>query len=439
MTEQPGSSGRVVNRWLQLIACVIAMAAIANLQYAWTLFTVPLTKSLNATLAAVQLAFTLFVLAETWLVPVEGYLIDKLGARLVVTMGSVLVGAGWIGSGMTSSLTGLYFWYVLGGVGAGAVYGASIGTALKWFPDRRGLATGLTAGAYGGATALTIIPIQNMMEASGYQRTFIVWGIIQGIIVLVVAQLMRSPEAGWRPAGWTPPAAGTTGVAQTQVSRTPWEMLQTSSFWILYVMMTMVAFGGLMVTAQLRPIAQIYGQDKAIVWFGLTALTLALMLDRIINGITRPFWGWVSDHIGRYNTMAITFFLEAVAIFALVQVIGHPLLFVVLSGFVFFAWGNIYSLFPAAIGDLYGPKYATTNYGLQYTAKGTASIFAGFGAAWLVDVTGTWTPVLYTAIVCDLIAAALAWFWLRPLAAKITSATSKEAERRPVGAVAVPQ
>jgi MFS transporter, OFA family, oxalate/formate antiporter len=437
LTEQPGSSERVVNRWLQLMACVIAMAAIANLQYAWTLFTVPLTKSLNATLAAVQLAFTLFVLAETWLVPVEGYLIDKLGARLVVTMGSVLVGAGWIGSGMTTSLSGLYFWYVLGGVGAGAVYGASIGTALKWFPDRRGLATGLTAGAYGGATALTIIPIQNMMEASGYQRTFIVWGIIQGIIVLVVAQLMRSPAAGWRPAGWTPPAAGTSNVAQSQISRTPWEMLQTSSFWILYVMMTMVAFGGLMVTAQLRPIAAIYGQDKAIVWFGLTALTLALMLDRIINGLTRPFWGWVSDHIGRYNTMAITFFLEAIAIFALVMVIGHPVLFVVLSGFVFFAWGNIYSLFPAAIGDLFGPKYATTNYGLQYTAKGTASIFAGFGAAWLVDVTGSWTPVFWTAIACDLIAAGLAFFWLRPLATRITSATAQEAERRPVGAVAV--
>lgn len=436
MTQQPASSGPVVNRWLQLTACVIAMAAIANLQYAWTLFTVPLTKSLNATLAAVQLAFTLFVLAETWLVPVEGYLIDKLGARLVVTMGSVLVGAGWIGSGMSSTITGLYFWYVLGGVGAGAVYGASIGTALKWFPDRRGLATGLTAGAYGGATALTIIPIQNMMDASGYQRTFIVWGFIQGIIVLVVAQLMRSPASGWRPAGWTPPAAGSTGVAQTQVSRTPWEMLQTTSFWILYVMMTMVAFGGLMVTAQLRPIAAIYGQDKAIVWFGLTALTLALMLDRIINGITRPFWGWVSDHIGRYNTMAITFFLEAIAIFALVQVIGHPVLFVVLSGFVFFAWGNIYSLFPAAIGDLFGPKYATTNYGLQYTAKGTASIFAGFGAAWLVDITGSWTPVFWTAIVCDLIAAGLAYFWLRPLAVRMTSSSVEVGKRQGVGAVA---
>ena len=437
MTQPAGSDpGRTVNRWLQLTACVIAMAAIANLQYAWTLFTIPLTKSLNATLTAVQLAFTLFVLAETWLVPVEGYLIDRLGAKRVVTAGSVLVGAGWIGSGLTHSLAGLYFWYTLGGVGAGAVYGASIGMALKWFPDRRGLATGLAAGAYGAGTALTILPIQNMIESSGYQSAFILWGAIQGVIVLVVAQFMLAPPAGWRPAGWVPPAAGASGVAQSQISRTPWEMLRTPTFWILYVMMTMVAFGGLMVTAQLRPIAAIYGLDKTVVWFGISALGLALLLDRIVNGITRPFWGWVSDHIGRYNTMAITFFLEAVAIFALLQVIDRPVWFVVLSGFVFFAWGNIYSLFPAAIGDLFGPKYATTNYGLQYTAKGTAAIFAGVGAAWLVGVTGSWTPVFWVAIGCDLVAAGLAFFWLRPLATQMTSPNA-ERERRGVGAVAV--
>jgi MFS transporter, OFA family, oxalate/formate antiporter len=424
-------SGPTVNRWLQLAACVIAMMAIANLQYAWTLFTIPLTESLNAPLSAVQLAFTLFVLAETWLVPVEGFLIDKLGARLVVSVGSVLVGAGWVGSGYAQSLAGLYFWYTLGGVGAGAVYGASIGTALKWFPDRRGLATGLAAGAFGAGTALTILPIQNMIESSGYRSAFIVWGLIQGVIVLVVAQFMLAPQGDWRPAGWTAPKAGTSGVAQSQKSSTPWEMLQTPAFWLLYTMMTFVAFGGLMVTAQLRPIAAIYGMDKTILWFGISALGLALVLDRIVNGITRPFWGWVSDHIGRYNTMAITFSLEAIAIFLLIQVIDRPVLFVVFSGFVFFAWGNIYSLFPAAIGDLFGPKYATTNYGLQYTAKGTASVFAGVGAAWLVEMTGSWTPVFWVAIGCDVAAALLAFFWLRPVTARLALGSAAP-EARPV-------
>jgi OFA family oxalate/formate antiporter-like MFS transporter len=256
-------SSTTINRWLQLTACVVAMAAIANLQYAWTLFTVPLTESLQATLSAIQWTFTLFILAETWLVPVEGYLIDRLGARRVVSVGAVLVGAGWVGSGVTSTLAGLYFWYVLGGVGAGAVYGASIGTALKWFPDRRGLAAGLAAGAYGFGTALTVLPIQQMIETRGYRSAFIVWGIVQGIVVLLMAQLMRQPARGWKPAGWTP-AVQASAVVQTRVSKTPLEMVRTPTFWLMYLMMTMVAFGGLMVTAQLRPIAAEYGMDKHI-------------------------------------------------------------------------------------------------------------------------------------------------------------------------------
>jgi OFA family oxalate/formate antiporter-like MFS transporter len=407
----------VVNRWLQLVAAIVAMMAIANLQYAWTLFTTPLSSALNVTLSAVQLAFTLFVLAETFLVPVEGYLIDRFGARKIVSIGGVLVGLGWFGSGLTDSVGGLYFWYTLGGVGAGAVYGAAMGTALKWFPDRRGLAAGLTAGAYGFGTALTVLPISRMIDTSGYQSAFLVWGCIQGVIVILAAQFLRKPSAGWRPAGWDPDVAKSK-VVQTTVSYSPMQMVKTSSFWVLYSMMTMVAFGGLMVTAQLRPIAASFGMDRTVVFLGVTALGLALIMDRILNGLTRPFWGWVSDHIGRYNTMAIAFTLEAAAIFMLVQLIDHPLWFVIISGFVFFAWGEIYSLFPAAIGDLFGPKYATTNYGLQYTSKGVASIFAGWGAAKLVEITGSWLPVLWTAIALDALAAGLAFFWLKPLAVR---------------------
>ena len=420
MPDSVAPAPRVVNRWLQLAACVMAMAAIANLQYAWTLFTIPITQSLNVTLSAVQLTFTLFILAETWLVPVEGYLIDKLGARSVVSVGGLLVGAGWIGSGMANSLGALYFWYVLGGIGAGAVYGASIGTALKWFPDRRGLAVGLVAGAYGFGTALTVLPISRMIDSTGYRSAFIVWGIVQGIVVLVMAQFMRQPVSGWRPSGWVVPSPAVSKVVQTRVSKTPWQMVNTPTFWLMYLMMTMVAFGGLMVTAQLKPIAAQFGMDKTIIMWGISALGLALVLDRILNGITRPFWGWVSDHIGRYTTMAIAFALEALAILLLVQMIGHPVMFVILSGFVFFAWGEIYSLFPAAIADVFGPDYATTNYGIQYTAKGTASIFAGWGAAALVEASGSWMPVFWVAIACDLLAAALAFFWLRPLAARLT-------------------
>lgn len=430
----------VVNRWLQLTAAIVAMMAIANLQYAWTLFTIPLADALKAKLSAVQLAFTLFVLAETWLVPVEGYFIDRFGARVIVMLGGVLVGLGWIGSGLGHSLASLYFWYTIGGVGAGAVYGAAVSTALKWFPDKRGLAAGLAAGGYGFASALTILPIQNMIDRSGYASAFITWGAVQGVLVIVAAQFLRRPDAGWQPAGWTSQTATVSKVVQTTVNYTPLQMIQTTSFWILYAMMTMVAFGGLMVTAQLKPIAAIYGLDKTIVWFGVTALGLALILDRVVNGITRPLWGWISDHIGRYNAMAISFLLEAIAIAILIQIISHPVWFVIFSGFVFFAWGNIYSLFPAAIGDLFGSKYATTNYGLQYTAKGTASIFAGWGAAVLVESFGSWTPVLWTAVTCDVVAAALALFWLKPLATRLVrgpvrDAQPRDAKARPAEAV----
>lgn len=413
---------RVVNRWWQLGACIVAMMAIANLQYAWTLFTIPLTKSLNVTLSAVQLTFTIFILVETWLVPFEGYLVDRLGARLVVSVGGILVGLGWIGSGFTHSLGGLYSWYALGGVGAGAVYGACVGTALKWFPDRRGLAAGLTAGSYGFGTALTVLPINRMIAGSGYQSAFITWGIIQGIVVFVAAQFMLAPPRGWKPAGWEQVVARIREkVQQSAISYTPLQMVRTGRFWLMYLMMMLVAFGGLMVTAQLKPIAVSYGLDKTVVLWGVTALGLALILDRILNGVTRPFWGWVSDHIGRTNTMALAFTAEALAIFTLLLLVDRPIWFVILTGLTFFGWGEIFSLFPATIGDVFGPEYATTNYGIQYTAKGTASIFAGWGAAKLVEIGGSWIPVFWVAVACDLLAAGLALFWLKRLVVKATT------------------
>jgi OFA family oxalate/formate antiporter-like MFS transporter len=407
------------HRGWRLVACVVGMMAIANLQYAWTLFTIPLTKSLNAKLSAVQIAFTLFILTETWLVPFEGYLIDTLSARGVVTIGGILVGLSWFFCGYADSLTSLYTWYAIGGVGAGAVYGASVGLALKWFPDHRGLAAGLTAGSYGFGTALTVIPIQRMIDSSGYRSAFIVWGIVQGIVVIAAAQFMKAPPSGWKPAGWTQTMSKVQDrVMQSSISSTPWQMMRTGAFWLMYVIMGLVAFGGLMVTAQLKPIAVSYGLDKTVVLFGITALGLALMLDRILNGLTRPFWGWVSDHIGRYNTMAVAFSLEGLAIVALLQLVHHPIWFVILTGFTFFAWGEIFSLFPAAIGDVFGSRYATTNYGIQYTAKGAASIFAGWGAAKLLEMSGSWIPVLWVAVACDVLAAALAFFLLKPIVAR---------------------
>src|SRR5271169_4700422 len=422
MAEAPAAlihPSRIPNRWIQLTAGIVAMMAIANLQYAWTLFTKPIQAHLHVSLVAVQWTFTLFVALETWLVPFEGYLVDRIGPRFMLGTGSVLVGLGWVGSGYAESLHTLYFWYALAGVGAGIVYGGTIGNALKWFPDHRGLCVGLTAGAYGIGTATTIAPIAAMLKTSGYQHTFIVWGIIQGIVVLAAALFLARPPVGWTPPNWKEKAAKIKAKINTAaVDMTPLQMLRQPSFYLIYLMMTMLAFGGLVVTAQLNPMAVSYHVDKVVVAWGMTALVMAITVDRYLNGLTRPFWGWVSDHIGRENTMFIAFFLEAVAVFALLQLISRPVWFIALSGLCFFAWGEIFSLFPSITGDLFGKTWATTNYGIVYTAKGTGAIFAGFGAAWLFEKTGSWTKVFWAMIACDLIAAFLALLWLKPLAAR---------------------
>jgi MFS transporter, OFA family, oxalate/formate antiporter len=419
-SSQVASPGpRIVNRWGQLIAGIIAMTAIANLQYAWTLFTTPLTHSLHASLTMVQWAFAAFVLCETWLVPFEGYLVDKLGPRLLVLIGGVLVGVSWIGSGYAATVGHLIFWYAVGGVGAGIVYGATVGNAIKWFPDHRGLCVGLVAGAYGIGTAITVAPIAKMMRVSGYGHTFVFWGYIQGIVVVITALFVVRPPAGWQPPGWNEKAARIQArVRMTEVDYTPTQMLGTGTFWVIYLMMTIIAFGGLVVTAQLKPIAIAYHVDKVIVAFGMTALVLAITLNRIFNGVTRPFWGWVSDHIGRENAMFIAFTLEALSVFGLLQLVHRPVWFIILSSFAFFAWGEIFSLFPSITGDLFGRTWATTNYGFVYTAKGLAAIFAGPMAAYVKHTTGSWIPVFWAMIACDLIAAFMALLWLKPMAGR---------------------
>ena len=427
---------RIINRWAQLVAGIIAMMAIANLQYAWTLFTKPIQAHLHVSLVAVQGIFSAFILVETWLVPFEGYLVDRIGPRLMLGAGSVLVGLGWIMSGRAETLGSVYFWYCIGGVGAGIVYGGTIGNALKWFPDHRGLCVGLTAGAYGIGTAVTVAPIDKMIKASGYQHTFIVWGIIQGVVVLMCALFLAKPPEGWAPADWKEKEAKIKEhVRSSAVDMTPWQMLRQPSFYVIYLMMTMLSFGGLVVTAQLNPMAVSYHVDKVVVAFGMTALVMAITVDRYLNGLTRPFWGWVSDHIGRENTMFIAFTLEAFAVFLLLQLISRPIWFIALSGLCFFAWGEIFSLFPSITGDLFGKKWATTNYGVVYTAKGAGAFFAGVGAAWMFEKTGSWTKVFWAMIACDLIAAFMALLWLKPYAARTVKSSETLA---PVVQVAEP-
>jgi OFA family oxalate/formate antiporter-like MFS transporter len=401
---------------------MVAMSAIASLQYTWTLFTLPLAEGLKARLSEIQLAFTLFILTQSWLVPFEGYLVDRLGAPRIVSAGGLLVGLSWVGSGLADSLPALYGCYILGGIGVGTVYGACVGAALKWFPDRRGLAAGLVVGAYGSGAALTVIPIQRLIQQRGYQAAFISWGIVQGIVLMALAWFITAPPRRWQPRSMESAAGDQPRLPQAVLSYTPLQMVRTGAFSLMYLMSTLVIFGGLLVTSQLKPIAAAYGLDTTVVAFGVNALALALMFNLILSGLTRPFWGWVSDHIGRYNMMAIAFGLGAVAIFGLLELVRHPVWFVILSGITVFAWGATFVLFSAAVADLFGSRFATTNNGLLYTSKGVASIFAGWGAARLLEAMGSWTPIFWAAAAGNLVAALLALFCLKPMAARVSRA-----------------
>ena len=387
------------------------MVMIANLQYGWTLFVNPIDQKYHWGRAAIQVAFTIFVLAETWLVPFEGYLIDKFGPKVMVCGSGALVAIAWVINSMADSLFLLYVGAAIGGIGAGVIYGASVGNALKWFPDRRGLAAGLTAAGFGAGSALTVIPIANMIQSSGYQAAFLWFGLGQGIVVMLVGLMLRAPQ----PSEVSAPAAP--AVLQTKRDFGPAEVLRTPVFWVMYVMFVAVGAGGLMALAQLAPIATDYkiaGIPVSILGLTLPALTFALTIDRVLNGICRPFFGWVSDHIGRENTMFIAFFLEGVGIYALLYFANNPVLFVILSGVVFFAWGEIYSLFPATCTDIYGRKFATTNYGMLYTAKGTASLLVPLANV-LTSATGSWHAVFYVAAILNIAAAIMALLVLKPM------------------------
>jgi OFA family oxalate/formate antiporter-like MFS transporter len=424
MAVQPSNMSSAMTRpasyrWLQLFMGIVCMAMIANLQYGWTLFVNPISEKYGWTRAAIQVAFTIFVLTETWLVPIEGYLVDKYGPRPVVLFGGLFCGIGWVMNAYADSLTLLYFAAAVSGIGAGAVYGTCVGNALKWFSDRRGLAAGLTAAGFGAGSALTVIPIQAIIKSSGYDTAFLYFGIGQGLIVMLLALGLTDPRSvvSATLAKKVQARSKSPEILQTRRNFRPLEVIRDPVFWVMYVMFVLVGAGGLMATAQLALIAKDYKiADTPVNLLGivLPALTFALAIDRVLNGLTRPFFGWVSDNIGREKTMLIAFGLEAIGILALWQMGNNPVAFVIITGLVFFAWGEIYSLFPSTCTDTFGSEYAAANAGTLYTAKGTAALLVPLSSL-LVAATGGWHAVFIVAAVMNAVAALMAWFVLRPM------------------------
>jgi MFS transporter, OFA family, oxalate/formate antiporter len=404
-------------RVTQLILGFIAMMTISSPQYVWTLFTGDFIKTTGARLSDVQWTITVLIVVQTWLSPAQGYLVERFGPRLLIGAGVVLSGLGWIASSSVESLAGLYLTYgLLCGVGTGIVYVGIVGLMVRWFPDRRGFATGIVAAGYGFGAIFSTFPIDAMIKASGYRSTLATFGAIFAIVGLLAALALRVPrDADFAPSPEGPGAS----VAR---SRTPADMLRTPVFWLMFVMFSMMSTGGLMVLTQFKAFAQAFGVDgKAMVTiFGvaMAAIPAALTFDRITNGLTRPFFGWVSDRIGRENTMAVAFLFEAGAIALLLGFRSDPLLLVVLSGLVFFGWGEIFSLFPATLTDTFGPEHATTNYGFLYMAQGVGSVLGAPVAAMIFEKTGSWLPVFYTIIAMDVATGLLALFVLKPIRAR---------------------
>ena len=409
------------NRWAQLVLGVIAMMAISSPQYTWTLFTGPLNQKLGTTLAELQWTFSLLIVLQTFFSPFQAYLVDRFGPKLLISAGAVLSGGSWVLASQATSLPALLFTYgIIGGFGTGIIYVGIIGLMVRWFPDRRGLATGLAAAGYGFGAFFTNFPIDAMIKSSGYEHTLLVWGIIQGVIGVAAALGLRMPSEDYRPAGYDPTIVQTE--MQSRRSFSPREMLTNPIFYLLFIMMAMMSTSGLMVVSNVSPFAKEFKVAEVLV-LGMAALPLSLNLSRVTNGLTRPFFGWVSDHIGRENTMALAFSLEAVAILVLFAFLDNPAMFVVLTGVVFFGWGEIFSLFPSTLTDTFGTKYAATNYGFLYIAQGVGSILGAPGAAYLKAITGSWTAVFVLVACLDALTAILAITVLKQMRRKHFEAT----------------
>jgi MFS transporter, OFA family, oxalate/formate antiporter len=403
----PSSSGF---RWLQLVMGIVCMAMIANLQYGWTLFVDPIDAAHHWGRVSIQLAFTIFVVTETWLVPVEAWFVDKYGPSIVVMFGGVMIALAWVLNSYADSLMMLYAAAVVAGIGAGAVYGTCVGNALKWFPDRRGLAAGATAAGFGAGAAITVVPIANVIASSGYQAAFFDFGIGQGLIVFALAFFIRPPSAAM------PAKKKQLNLPQTKVDFTPPQVLRSPIFWIMYLVFVMVAAGGLMTAAQIAPIAHDYkiaNTSVSLAGFEMAALTFAISLDRIFDGFGRPLFGWVSDNIGREHTMFIAFGTAAVMLLTLSTYGHNPVVFVLSTAVYFGVFGEIYSLFPATCGDTFGAKFATTNNGMLYTAKGTASLLVPLAS--IVALRYGWQAVFVIAVALNATAALMALFVIKPI------------------------
>jgi OFA family oxalate/formate antiporter-like MFS transporter len=393
-----------MNRWVRLWSAFVGMVMIGNLQYAWTLFAQPMAKAhaqQHWQLSDVQWGFSLFIAIGTWSMPFVASFIDKTGPRVLMIISGVLCAIGWGSLGHVHSLTWFYFLYGLAGIGVACVYACGVAMAVKWFPDCRGKASGIITAGYGMGAALFNPLFNYLIRAIGYSDTFLWTGITHGAFILLAGLVLINPPAGYKVAA---AVASKPKVRRHDLDFSYTEMLRTPQFYFLFIAMLSMGMGGLMVTAQLKPVATNFK-------IGDAALTVALVLTPLANGFSRILWGWVSDYLGREWTMFTAFSLQAIFLLA-ATTLGRAgdVIFVALITLVFLTWGELYVLFPAVLADLYGSKNSAMNYSFLYSAKGFASLLGGGIAATLFEMTGTWNYAFYGSAVLALLSALMALY-----------------------------
>ncbi len=363
--EDPRKAGGL--RVWYLILAVLVMCMISGVQYSWTLYARPMQGVLGVSLAVVQVSFTLSQVIQSVSQPGGGYFVDRLGPKLPLIVGGAMVGAGWIGMGFATNVPMLYILYTLSGAGVGICYGIAINTANRWWPDRRGMASGFTAAGYG----LGVLPFLPLITTvihdpdMGVQAALKITGVIMGALIILIAFFIRFP-GGAKPKKPVP----------TEKDFRTGEMLRTKHFWLCWLSFFSVNFGFLFLVANSAP----FGRSMGIV---AGTMAICVLMQNLFNGGCRPFWGAVSDRIGRYKTLSIMFGVNAVAMFLFGHVASMGVVFfIIMLAVAFFTAGGSYALFPAINQDLFGTAFSAQNYGCFWAAKAVASIFGGgIGAA----------------------------------------------------------
>lgn len=414
---RPQSSARIP--YGQIVFWIIAMASVGVFQYGWTLSVGPIGVKHHWDRAAIQVAFSILLGVEAVSTILTGHFIDRFGIKRLLIVSGALIALGGCLNATADYLAQLYMGCGMVGVGVGFISCAAPNGAIRWFPNHRGAATGTVVTGFVLGSMFGVLGLYYLIQWLGYEISFLIVGLVTGAILVVLSRYLRMPNTNevLEPA-----------VAKKTNDVTPREAVlsgKAGPFWILYAIFVLVGSGGLMMTAQFALIAadlKVANVPVMMPILGITmaALPLAMTFDRVTNAVCRPFFGTLSDYIGRENAMALAFSLEAVGVIALTKYGHDPLMFVLLTGLIFFGWGEIFSLIPTTLADTYGTKHATTIYGYLYSAKGVASFFAPLANV-LMAATGSWSLVFWVMAAAEMTAVVLVLFVLKPMRKRLTA------------------